>query len=136
MNVRQGAFLTLATIAASASLMTDVNVYNHQDASYRTYAGQVYEKADGIFAYTQLTLHLDGSIRMSRHTLFSSTLYRDNDNDGYVDSIEKKYAPNGKKTERTFIREIHEKLFPEMFLEADRDFQEQEERFGINPATQ
>lgn len=136
MNLRGGTFLALATIAACTSLTRTVNVYEHQDRTYRTYAGQVYEKADAILGYTQLTVHLDGSIRIARHGLFSSTLYKDSDNDGDVDVIQKIYGPERNKTERIFFREQHKKLFPEMFQEADKDFQEQEKRFGFNPATQ
>ena len=134
--IKKGSLLALVTVATASALALDYNVYLHHNITYKTPGGQVYEKIDGIFSYTQLTMHGDGSVRIARHTLFSSTLYNDSDNDGDVDSIELLYGPQREKTERIFLRAEHERLFPELFRGADEDFQEQMERFGMSTGIQ
>lgn len=133
---KRGSLLSIVTIAAASAITADVNLSRHDNITYRTLAGQVYEKADGIFAYTQLTLHKNGSVHVARHSLFSSVVYIDADNNGDVDQIYMLYGPRREKTERFFERTKHRKLLPNLFEDADKDFQEQEKRFGINPATQ
>ncbi len=118
------------SVVGVVGIWTGVNFYAHHNVSYGEYGNKVFQKVDGIFAYTQLEINLDGSVNIDRHSFGKDILYTDGEGDGNVDRIVQFSSPIVRGPDyRILYRGEDLKHNPVVFEDADRDFREQMLRF-------
>ncbi len=113
-------------------LLGATNLYYHHNISYEDGVKEVYQKVDGIIGYTEVTVARSRKIDLIRYSLLNFRGYIDYDGDGRVDDVFIKGNPFLRKGhDKSFVRNKNFNEHRDIFLEADKDFAEQLERFGI-----
>lgn len=125
--------LTLSTgvsIVAVVGMWTGSNFYFHHNVNYEEDGKRVFQKADGIFAHTELEINEDGSVEMNRYSFGNNRFYTDKDGDGKVDRVFQgsNLFARGSHS-RAFYRDEHLEQYPQVFERADQDFRQQMKRF-------
>ncbi len=108
------------------------NMYTHYNVEYEFKGTKVKHKVDGVFSHTTFTEKEDGSIDIDRYGFFSAKFYTDKNKDGFVDWV---FIPRSLFARNSYTVSLDRKedfdKYQSVFFEADADFQEQLERFGI-----
>ncbi len=117
-------------IAVGLGIVTGINFYLHHNVNYEEDGKRIFQKADGIFDYTELEINEDDSIDISRYSFGNTRFYTDEDGDEKVDRIFKASHPFVRGSHsRAFYRDKHLEQYPQIFERADQDFREQMKRF-------
>jgi len=123
--------IVLGTVAG-LGVITGLNFYQHHDVNYEIVqeGKKVFQKVDGIFAYTKLEINEDSSVEIGRYSYGDNKFYTDIDGDENVDIIFQFGNPflRGSHS-NTFHRDKDLKQYPIVFQEADKDFRGQMQRF-------
>lgn len=131
MGIKQG-LERICGVVLGLGVCTGINFYKHHNVSYEIVqeGKKVFQKADGIFTYTELEINKDGSVNINRYPFGDIRFYTDKDGDGNVDSIFQgsNLFVRGSHS-RSFERDKHLKQYPAVFQDADRDFRQQMQRF-------
>ena len=117
-------------VVVSVGALTGINFYAHHNINYEVDGKRVFQKADGIFAHTELEINEDGSVEMDRYSFGNTRFYTDKEGDGKVDRVFQGSNPFARGSHsRAFHRDKHLEQYPQVFERADQDFRQQMKRF-------
>ena len=129
-GIVKGLLPVVAPVAMFYTGCTGLNFHQNHNVKYLTTDGALTcSKADGVFTSTEVEISKDGSVKIAR--FLPLRIYSDNNGDGKVDRIYQKvsvFLGRGRHAEE-FVRDQHLEQYPLVFQEADKDFNQQRERF-------
>lgn len=117
------------TVPFSAALgffgAAGVYLYPHHNAHYQERGNEIFEKVDGLFSYTRVTRYASGSGDVARFSKGGVVRrYIDQNQDGILDVLKVPEVPIA------LYRKNDLDSYRITFNKANRDFQEQLERFA------
>ena len=128
-------------MAVGLSIPFSLNVYQNSNVDYFVNDRRVLRKIDGIFSHTEVEVYNNGKIKMTR-TSSPYRFYTDNECDGSLDEIYLggEFLGRGPETEgRFFYRKDHREIYegtletnPNVFANAETEFRDQLDRFGLS----
>ncbi len=99
-------------------------LYPHHNTHYQEEGNEIFEKVDGLFSYTKVTIYASGPISVGRISRDGVRLYIDQEWDGILDIVRVPEVPIN------LYRKSDLDSYRPTFNKADMDFQEQLRRFS------
>lgn len=116
-------------LGITTGALTGINFYTHHNISYKTENKEVLQKAEGIFAYTELTINRDNSKSIRKNSLINSRYYEDSDNDGKIERFIQWYHPLNRGPTHKEFGEEELKDNPKITEKANQEFNKELKRF-------
>lgn len=115
----------------TTGLLTGTNFYLHNNLSYEDRNKKIFQKADGVFAYTELVINQDNSKVIRKNSLINSKYYEDTDNDKRIERVIQWHHPfyRGPNYREFSEKELEDN--PEILERANQEFNEELRRFRI-----
>lgn len=116
-------------LGITTGALTGINFYTHHNVIYKTENKEVFQKADGVLSYLELTVNKDNSKEIKRHSIINSKCYKDINNNGKVEKFIQWYHPlnRGPALERFDENELTNN--PELSKDVNKDFRKYLRKF-------
>ncbi|MAG01910.1 hypothetical protein CMI42_01100 [Candidatus Pacearchaeota archaeon] len=107
------------------------NVVDNLGVDYRIKDGRIIKKLDGLFSYTEVTLHDNGGTEVERNFgIFGSSTFTDGDGDGFVEGIRERESFRSHRND-VYDWEKDGSKYKRKFDHANAVSKQQLKRFGV-----